>query len=312
MSRSIVAALQLGTDPAGTPETLRKILSYERQIADSGATLVVLPEALLGGYPKGEIFGARLGYRQPEGRETFADYFRRAVNVPGPEIEELEGLAQRTGAFIVCGVIERAGSTLYCTAVFIDPGQGYVAKHRKLMPTGTERLIWGQGDGSTLPVVETPAGKAGAVICWENYMPLLRAAMYAKGLEIWCAPTVDARDTWQSTMRHIAVEGRCFVVSACQYQPSPASLGTSFEGLPDDEPMIAGRSVIIGPLGEILAGPLEGQEGLVHAEIDLAALPGARYDFDPVGHYARPDVFALHVDSRPKPAVSFQEEQPTS
>lgn len=310
MTRHIVAALQLGTDPAGTAETLRNILSYEQQIIDSGARLVVLPEALLGGYPKGEGFGARLGYRQPEGRATFADYARRAIDLPGPESEALEGLARRTGAFIVCGVIERAGSTLYCTAVFIDPERGYVAKHRKLMPTGTERLIWGQGDGSTLPVVGTPAGKAGAVICWENYMPLLRTAMYAKGLEIWCAPTVDARDAWQATMRHIAVEGRCFVVSACQYQPSPASMGTSFEGLDDDEPLIAGRSVIVGPLGDVLAGPLEGREGLIHAEIDLADLPGARYDFDPVGHYARPDVFSLRVDSRPKPAVSFIADDP--
>ncbi|HWV35389.1 MAG TPA: carbon-nitrogen hydrolase family protein [Thermomicrobiales bacterium] len=305
MTRHIVAALQLGTDPAGTPETLGKILSYEQQIIDSGAELVVMPEALLGGYPKGDIFGTRLGYRLPEGRTQFADYANRAITIPGPEIDALAGLARRTGAFIVCGVIERAGSTLYCTAVFIDPERGFVARHRKLMPTGTERLIWGQGDGSTLPVVQTAAGKAGAAICWENYMPLLRMAMYAKGIEVWCAPTVDARDVWQSTMRHIAVEGRCFAVSACQYQPSPASRGESVEGWNDNEPLIVGRSVIVGPLGDVLAGPLEGGEGLIHAGMDLAELPGARYDFDPVGHYARPDVFSLSVDTRPKPAVSF-------
>lgn len=308
MTRHIIAALQLGTDPAGTPETLRKILTYEQQVIDSGASLVVMPEGLLGGYPKGEMFGTRLGYRQPEGRETFADYARRAVSVPGSEIVELEGLAQRTGASLVLGVIERDGSTLYCTAVFIDPERGYVAKHRKLMPTGIERLIWGQGDGSTIPVVETAAGKAGATICWENYMPLLRMAMYAKGVEVWCAPTVDARDAWQSSMRHIALEGRCFVVSACQYQPSPASRGESVEDWNDDEPLIAGRSVIVGPLGDVLAGPLEAEEGLIHAEIDLADLPGARYDFDPVGHYARPDVFSLTVDARLKSAVTFMDD----
>src|SRR5699024_9170296 len=173
-----------------------------------------------------------------------------------------------------------------------DPGQGFVSKHRKLMPTGSERLIWGQGDGSTMPVVDTPAGRAGAAICWENYMPLLRTAMYAKGLDIWCAPTMDTRDSWQATMRHIAVEGRCFVVGSCQCLPSPASTGTSVPGLDDTEPLIAGRSVIIGPLGDVLAGPLEGGEGLIRVEIDLADLAGARYDFDPVGHYARPDVFS--------------------
>lgn len=305
MSATVIAALQLGTSPAGTATTLEKVIGYEGQIRESGASLVVMPEALLGGYPKGEDFGTRLGYRMPQGRETFAAYFERAIEIPGPEIRELEGLSQLTGASIVGGVIERAGSTLYCTVVFIDPEHGYVAKHRKLMPTGTERLIWGQGDGSTLPVVESVAGKLGAAICWENYMPLLRTAMYAKGVEIWCAPTVDAREEWQSTMQHIALEGRCFVVSACQYQPSPATLGIEAEGWDHETDLIAGRSVIVDPLGNVLAGPLESGEGLVTAKIDLSVIPGARYDFDPVGHYARSDVFSLNVDERPKNAVTY-------
>ncbi len=198
MSTSVIAALQLGTSPAGTRATLDKILGYEAAIRDRGASLVVLPEAVLGGYPKGEIFGTRLGYRLPEGRDAYARYAAQAIDVPGPETDELAALSQRTGASLVVGVIERGGSTLYCTALFFDPRDGLVAKHRKLMPTGTERLIWGQGDGSTLPIVETAAGRAGAVICWENHMPLLRCAMYAKGVQIWCAPTVDERDVWQS------------------------------------------------------------------------------------------------------------------
>ena len=302
---SKVAALQIGSSPQGKEETLRQILSFEDAIRAAGAGLVVMPEALLGGYPKGETFGTRLGYRLPEGREAFARYHANAIDVPGPETEALAGLAQRCGAAIVVGVIERSGSTLYCTALFFDPVDGLVATHRKLMPTGTERLIWGQGDGSTLPVVATPAGRAGAAICWENHMPLLRTAMYAKGVEIWCAPTVDERDVWQCSMRHIAHEGRCFVVSACQVQPSPAALGIDVPGWDRDRPLINGGSVIVGPLGDVLAGPLKGETGLVVAAIDTDELIRARYDFDVVGHYARPDVFSLSVDERARKTVRF-------
>lgn len=305
MTGAVVAALQLGTSPAGTAATLELILSYEDEIKARGASLVVLPEAVLGGYPKGEIFGTRLGYRTSEGRKAFARYFAEAIDVPGAEVEALAGLSARTGASLVVGVIERAGSTLYCTALFLDPRSGLVAKHRKLMPTGTERLIWGQGDGSTLPVVQTAAGSVGAAICWENHMPLFRTAMYAKGVQIWCAPTVDEREVWQSSMRHIAYEGRCFVVSACQVQPSPLELDVQIEGWDPDRPLIRGGSVIVGPLGDVLAGPLVGEAGLVTAAIDLAELAGARYDFDVTGHYARPDVFTLAVDQSPRSSVTF-------
>lgn len=306
MSTATVAALQIGSHPEGKARTLEQVLAFDAEIRAAGADLVVLPEALLGGYPKGENFGAYLGYRLPEGREAYARYFRNAIDVPGPEVAELEGLAARTGAHLVVGVIERAGSTLYCTALLLSPDAGLVARHRKLMPTGTERLIWGQGDGSTLPVVDTPAGRIGAVICWENYMPLLRTAMYAKGIQVWCAPTVDDRDNWQTAMRHIAHEGRCFVVSACQVQPAPRELGTQAPQWGEDRPLIRGGSVIVNPMGEVIAGPLLNQTGLVVARIDHAELARARYDFDVVGHYARPDVFSLQVDERAKAPVVFQ------
>lgn len=306
MSKSIVAALQIGSSPEGKAATLEHILSFETQIRESGASLVVMPEALLGGYPKGEIFGTYLGYRQPEGRIAFERYYDNAVDVPGAETGELAQLSQRTGAHLVVGVIERAGSSLFCTALFFSPAEGLVGKHRKLMPTGTERLIWGQGDGSTLPVVETPAGRIGAAICWENHMPLLRTAMYAKGVQIWCAPTVDERDIWQASMRHIAHEGRMFVISACQVQPSPVALGVDVPHWDPARPLIQGNSVIVGPLGDILAGPLKNETGLLSAGIDLTDLVRARYDFDVVGHYARPDVFSLNVDERTKQTVKFQ------
>ena len=227
--------------------------------------------------------------------------------MPGPETQALAELSARTRATLVLGVIERAGSTLYCTALYFDPDQGLVAKHRKLMPTGTERRIWGMGDGSTLPVIESAAGRVGGAICWENHMPLLRTAMYAQGVQVWCAPTVDERDIWQCSMRHIAHEGRCFVISACQVQPSPRALGIDVPGWDADRPLIRGNSVIVGPLGEVLAGPLQGQAGLLAAQIDLEELVRARYDFDVVGHYARPDVFSLQVDRRAKSTVMFQD-----
>lgn len=309
MPRRTVAALQIGSLPEGKQATLDLILSYEQAIRDASAALVVMPEALLGGYPKGEIFGTRLGYRLPEGREAFARYHANAIDVPGAETEALAGLSARTGASLVLGVIERAGSSLYCTALFFEPGEGLVARHRKLMPTGTERLIWAKGDGSTLPVVDSAAGRLGAAICWENHMPLLRTAMYAKGVELWCAPTVDEREVWQCSMRHIAHEGRCFVISACQVQPSPRELGIGVPGWDDDRPLIQGGSVIVDPLGEVLAGPLRNATGLLCAEVDTDQLTRARYDFDVVGHYARPDVFELRVDERAKPGVRFERDQ---
>ncbi|MCL7931670.1 carbon-nitrogen hydrolase family protein [Halomonas llamarensis] len=305
MAQTIVAALQIGSLLSGKAATLDLILSYEASIIEAGATLVVLPEAVLGGYPKGEIFGTRLGYRLPEGRDAFAAYFANAIDVPGPETEALAELSAHTGATLVVGVIERDGSSLYCSALFFDPEQGLIGKHRKLMPTGTERLIWAQGDGSTLTTVNTQAGTAGAAICWENHMPLLRTAMYAKGIEIWCAPTVDERDVWQASMRHIAHEGRCFVVSACQIQPSPAELGIEVPGWDSHRPLIRGGSLIVGPLGDVLAGPMREQSGLLIAKVDTAKLVQARYDFDAVGHYSRPDVFELTVDERPKQGVVF-------
>lgn len=302
---STVSALQIGSSELGTQATLEQILTFESDIVASKSDLIVMPEALLGGYPKGQIFGTRLGFRLPEGRGEFARYFDNAITVPGNETEILEQLSVRTRTSIVIGVIEKQGNTLFCTALFITPEQGVVAKHRKLMPTGTERLIWGQGDGSTLPVTQTKAGLIGGAICWENHMPLLRTAMYAKGVQIWCAPTVDDRDIWQCSMRHIAHEGRCFLISACQYQPSPRESKADVPDWDVDRPLIRGGSVIVGPMGDILAGPLYDKTGILTANIDISDLVKARYDFDVVGHYSRPDVFSLIVDEREKSSVEF-------
>jgi nitrilase len=263
------------------------VAKAERLMAEAaGARLVVFPEAFLGGYPKGQDFGARVGSRSPEGRKLFRRYFESAVDVPGPATERIGEEARAIGAWVVMGVVERDGGTLYCTALFFAPDGTLAGKHRKLMPTAMERLIWGFGDGSTLTALETGFGKVGAAICWENYMPLLRAAMYRKGVAFYCAPTVDDRETWPGTMRHIAIEGRCFVLSACQYSRP--------DGAPEAE-HIRGGSLIVSPMGKVLAGPFDGGEGVLRAEVDPGEIAEGKFDLDTAGHYARPDVFRLEV-----------------
>jgi nitrilase len=286
MSTITIAAVQAGSILYDSEASVAKA---ERLMADAaGAQLVVFPEAFIGGYPKGQDFGARVGSRTPEGRKAFRRYYEGAIDVPGPETERLGEAARAIGAWVVIGVIERDAGTLYCTALFFAPDGALAGKHRKLMPTAMERLIWGFGDGSTLPAIETGFGKIGAVICWENYMPLLRAAMYRKGVAFYCAPTVDDRETWPGTMRHIALEGRCFVVSACQY----------VEGAEGER--IRGGSVIVSPMGKVLAGPCYDGECILRAEVDPGEIAEGKFDLDVSGHYARPDVFHLDVNETVK------------
>ena len=303
-----VAIAQAGSVLFDRERTLSKLEALAADAARRGAQLIVFPEAFVGGYPKGSDFGVRLGQRSPEGRELFRRYFEDAIEVPGPIVERIGRTAREHAVHLVVGVVERGGGTLYCSALIFGSDGSLLGKHRKLMPTALERVVWGCGDGSTLPVVATPIGKIGAVICWENYMPLLRTAMYARGVELYCAITVDDRETWLSTVRHIALEGRCFVISACQYwegetSESDSAVGSPGSSSPAAPAGIRGGSCVIGPLGEVLAGPEFGGERIVTADLDLADLIRARLDFDVVGHYARPDVFQLLVDEQPKTSV---------
>ena len=303
----IAAVVQAGAVLFDSAGSLLKVEKYCAQASEAGAAIVVFPEAFIGGYPKGINFGVHVGSRSPEGREEFRRYFSSAIEVPGNETAVLGEIAARYQVQLVIGVIERALNTLYCSVLFFAPDGNMQAKHRKLMPTAGERLIWGLGDGSTMPAIQTADGTLGAAICWENYMPLFRTAMYAKGVNIWCAPTVDDREVWQSTMRHIAVEGRCFVLSACQYflrSDCPADYHP-IQGESAATELIQGGSVIVSPLGQVLAGPLRHAEGILTAELDLKEIARGKFDLDVVGHYARPDVFQLSVDERPKNSVEF-------
>jgi nitrilase len=289
-------------------QSIRKLAELTADAARSGAKLVVFPEAFISGYPKGHDFGVSVGLRSPEGRDEFRRLFESAIEVPGEATQAIGEVARDQAVHLVVGVVEREGGTLYCTALIFGPDGTLLGKHRKLMPTAMERVIWGSGDGSTLPVVATSLGKIGSVICWENYMPLLRTAMYAKGIELYCAITVDDRETWLSTVTHIALEGRCFVLSACQFlHRTDLPPGYPTGQFPDDQDvLIRGGSCIIGPLGQLLAGPRYGEECILAADLDRADLARAKFDFDVVGHYSRPDVFRLEVNEQPMKSVWFR------
>jgi nitrilase len=304
-----VAVVQASSVVFDRERTLEKLSSLAASAAQQGARLVLFPEAFVSGYPRGLDFGAVVGSRTDEGREDFRRYWESSVDVPGAAADFLAGVAKNNKIFLVVGVVERDGGTLYCSVLFFGPDGIYLGKHRKVMPTASERLVWGFGDGSTLPVFETELGKVGAVICWENYLPLLRATMYGKGIEIYCAPTADARDSWIATARHIAVEGRCFVLSSNQFnrrRDFPSEYRSNFGEEPDTI-VCHGGSCIVDPFGNFLAEPNTEGEAILIAEIDPAEIVRGKYDLDVVGHYARPDIFQLRVDEGAKKPVTIED-----
>ncbi|CAI5480996.1 unnamed protein product [Closterium sp. Yama58-4] len=410
-----VTVVQAATVMYNTPATL------DKEAAQLGSQLVVFPEAFIGGYPRGASFGVLVGSRTDRGRDEFRRYHASAIDVPGPEVSRLTAAAAKFGVFVVMGAIERAGGTLYCSVLFIDPRLGLVGRHRKTVPTALERVIWGCGDGSTAAMVVDAGGvgRVGAAVCWENRMPMARMALYGKGcvlrcagriaclwfawhcmgkewsstvrprqtrgtpgrpahassfpfqlpcllpfnpspcfipspclpsspgvelycaptadsrdswqatvqhialeggcfilphmlhlipagVELYCAPTADSRDSWQATVQHIALEGGCFVLSANQfcvrsdYPPPPDFVFSATGRLDADEPppsavVCRGGSVIVSPLGRVLAGPNYDGQALLTADLDMGDIARAKFDFDVTGHYARPDIFSLRV-----------------
>lgn len=299
LKAAVVQAAPVLFDRSGSIEKAVRLI---HETADNGAQLTLFPEAFVPAYPRGLSFGTVVGQRKVEGRDLWQRYYENCVPVPGPETDILGQAADEANIVLAIGVIERDGGTLYCTTLYFGSDGSLFGKHRKLKPTASERLIWGEGDGSTLTAVETEFGVIGGLICWENYMPLARTAMYEKGVDIYLAPTADSRDSWQATLRHIACEGRCYVLSCNQFvtkEMYPKNLPGIDELDDQPEVMCRGGSAIIGPLGEVLAGPLYDDEGILYAELDMGEVARSKFDFDVVGHYARPDVFRLQVNENP-------------
>ncbi len=307
MTQVKVAVVQAAPVLFNREATVEKSCQLIRQAAKQDAKLILFPEAFIPAYPRGLTFGTVIGNRSSAGKQLWQRYLENAVEIPGETIEILGEAACEAKAYLVMGIIERdsqfSRGTLYCTTVYFGADGKLLGKHRKLKPTAAERLIWGEGDGSTLNVYNTEFGKIGGLICWENYMPLARMALYNKGVEIYLAPTADARDTWQSTLQHIALEGRCFVLGCNQFLTKdmyPEDLENSGELESQPEVMCRGGSAIVSPSGEVVAGPLYDEESVLFADLDLNEIARGKFDFDVVGHYARPDIFQLIVNEKPQ------------
>ncbi len=295
-----VAAVQSTPVFLDRDATLERVVASVDEAAAEGVQLIVFSEAIIPGYPDWV-------WRTPpwSDRVWYQQLWDQAVDIPGSATDALGAAARRAGAWLAIGVNERVRSgTLYNSLVYIAPNGQVAGVHRKLLPTGGERTLWGNGDGSTLTVVDMGFARVGGLMCWENLMPLARAAMYQQGIDVLLAPTWDNSDSWPCTLRHIAREGRVFVVGAntCLHgRDIPRSLPGVDDLYPggDDDWLARGNTMIVGPDGAVLAGPLTGQPGTLTASLDLAALVAARREFDPIGHYARPDVFTLTVHRPP-------------
>ncbi|KAI0593951.1 carbon-nitrogen hydrolase [Biscogniauxia sp. FL1348] len=313
-----VAVVQAAPVSFNLQQSLEKLTRLATEAAQGGADLVVFPEAFISAYPWRYAFDATIGAREPRGREWYARYYDSAVAVPSPEADVILNAAKSNQIYLQVGIIEKDGGTLYCTALLVGRDGQVLLKHRKLIPTAAERLVWGRGSGDGLGVVQTDIGKIGTLICWENYMPAARMALYQQGVEIYLAPNADDLPAWIASMQHIAKEGRCFVVSVnsmCKVSDFPADYppfspehhdrkpdGSRWE--PDDI-INHGGSFVAGPLGTQVTEPLWDKEDIIYAELDMSDVTKSRLDFDPVGSYSRPDVFTLTVNTKSGTNVNF-------
>ena len=288
---ALVQAAPVLFDLSGTLEKVDGLLG---QAKSKGAEFVLFPEAFISAYPRGITFGTVVGSRSKMGRAMWQRYHDSSLDLNAQAFLDLANIVKKNGIYCCIGVIERVRSgTLYCTILYFDPEGKCIGKHRKIKPTAAERIVWGEGDGSDLLVYDTPLGKIGGLICWENYMPQARMHLYDQEIEIYVAPTADHRDSWQHTIRHIAMEGRCFVLSCNQFvtrEDYPLDLpGEAVEKLPDI--LSRGGSTIIDPLGNLLVDPLWDVEGIIYANLSSDLLIQSKMDFDVKGHYPRKDLF---------------------
>jgi nitrilase len=292
---------------------LRLAAEAVAEAAEQGAQLVVFPEAFIGGYPAW-IWRLRPGGDMALGERLHRALVDSAVSVAGEDLQPLRAAARQHAVTVVCGVHERdadfSRTTLYNTVVVIGADGALLNRHRKVMPTNPERMVWGWGDASGLKAIDTPCGRVGALICWENYMPLARYALYAQGVEIYVAPTYDSGDRWVASMQHIAREGGCWVLGsgvafrAAEIRDAAPGLGALY---PDAAEWVnAGDSVVVAPGGGVVAGPLRNAHGILYAELDPDGVKNARRTLDVAGHYARPDLFQLQVRTSPLPPAEFR------
>ena len=282
--------------------SLQKLESLVQKYSTE-ADLIVFPESFIPGYPRGFTFGANVGRRSEEGKALYAEYVNNSIDLGSKDRQRLEDLARSSNSYLVIGATEKESrhGSLYCSMIYVSPKSGLLGVHRKIKPTGTERVIWGEAAGESLVTYDTSIGKLGGLICWENYMPLARMSMYEKGVEIYIAPTADSRQSWTSTMQHVAMEGRCFVLGCNQYF-TKSMYPDRFQPLVKDEVenLCEGGSLIVSPTGDILAGPLFGEAGALIAELDLEEVSKSKLGFDVVGHYARKDIFNYSVNGQPE------------
>ena len=293
--------------------TINAVLASIEEAVGEGASLLVFPEAYIPGYPTW-IWRLRPGGDGGLTGEIHARLRENAVDLDGGDLQPVQKAAAKHGITIVIGINERdsrfSGTTLFNTVVVVGPDGTLLNRHRKLMPTNPERMVWGMGDASGLRVVNTPAGRLGALICWENYMPLARYALYAQDIEIYVAPTWDTGESWLATMRHIAKEAGCWVIgtaTAMQGSDLPSSFPERDKLYKEDEWINDGDAVVIKPMGAIAAGPLSRQKGILYAEIDVEAARRARRSLDVCGHYSRPDIFSFTVDRKTLSPVVFSD-----
>lgn len=284
-------------------KTIDKVEKIVQNYARKGCNLILFPESFIPGYPRGFDFGSKIGNRTDEGRILYKKYWDNSLETGSEEFKRLEKISKENNIYLVTGATERdaTNGSLYCSLFYFSPVNGFLGRHQKLKPTGVERLIWAEGDGSSLLSFDTKIGKIGGLICWENYMPLARMSVYKAGVQIYLAPTADARKTWTSTMQHIACEGRCFVLGCNQYF-NKSDYSDEYQEMVKNEPdqLSEGGSIIVSPNGDIIEGPLFGEEGVLVADLNLDDVTKFKLDFDVIGHYSRNDVFKLDIKDQPQ------------
>lgn len=276
-----------------------KVIRLMEDSAANGAELIVFPELFIPGYPYGMTYGFTVGSRSQSGRQDWKTYYDNSILADGAEMRRIADCAEKLGVYVSIGYSERDAvtATLYNSNMMIAP-DGQMLNHRKLKPTGSERVVWGDADKDYFPVMQTPWGPMGNLICWESYMPLARVALYQKGISLYISPNTNDNEEWQNTIRHIAIEGHCFFINADMYftremYPQTASAAEEIRKLPDI--VCRGGSCVIDPYGHVVSDTVWDKEEIIYAELDMQKVPASRMEHDVCGHYARPDVLQLHV-----------------